>query len=98
MSFEGSPRAAEKKRSIAAARSNGVLPSTTAVRKPSGRGTSGPSRITWASSERSEPLGSSRSSVSSVTDGRSSPSDRRIGAPIGGPASTDAATPVTQSS
>ena len=47
-----------------------------------------PIRITCASLDRSEPLGSRRSSVSSVTAGRSSPSDSSSGAPIGGPART----------
>ena len=98
MSFDGSPRAAEKKRSMAAARANGFRPFTTAGLKPSGRATSGPMRMTCASLERSEPLGCSRSSVSSVTAGSSSPSESSIGAPIGGPASTDAAMPETQSS
>ena len=81
---------------IAAARSNGVSPSTTAV-QPSGRGTSRPRRITCASSERSEPFGSSRSSVSSVAVGSSELSESRIGAPRG-PVSTDAAMPVIRSS
>ena len=98
MSLDGLPCAAEKKRSMEAARAYGSLPSTTAVLKPSGRATSGPIRITWASSERSEPFGSSRSRVSPVTAGSSSPSVSRSGAAIGGPASTEAAMPVTQSS
>ena len=54
-------------------------------------------RITCASFERSEPRGSSWSSVSDVTAGRALPSVRSIGAAIGGPASTDAATADCQS-
>src|ERR687896_915963 len=55
-------------------------------------------RITWASSDRSEPRGSSRSRVSSVTGGSWLPSESRSGAPIGGPARTEAAMAVCQSS
>ena len=98
-SLDGRPRAAERKRSIAAARSNSVSPAISAVLKPDGRATSGPTRITWASwGRRSDPCGPSRSSTSSVTPGSSSPSESRIGAPIGGPVSTDAEIPVIQSS
>ena len=87
----GFPRAAEKKRSIAAARSYSSSPSSTAVLKPSGRAGLSPIRITWASLDRSEPVGLRRLSVSSVTAGSSSPSEIRIGAPIGRAASTEAA-------
>ncbi len=52
---------------------------------PLGRATSSPTRITCASFARSDPRGSSRSSVSAVAAGRELPSDRRMGAPIGGP-------------
>ena len=83
---------------MAAARSKVLSPGIKAGLKPSGRATSGPMRITWASFERSDPFGSRRSRVSSVTAGSSSPSERRIGAPIGGPVSTEAAIPETQSS
>ena len=55
-------------------------------------------RITWASFERSEPFGFRWSSASLVTAGRSPPSESRIGAPIGGPTSTDAAIAPCQSS
>src|SRR5919202_5521272 len=58
------PRTAEKKRSIAAARSYWSEPGMTAVRKPEGRAVLSPTRITCASFERSEPLGFSRPSVS----------------------------------
>ena len=55
-------------------------------------------RITCASLERSEPFGSSRSSVSSVTFGSSPLSEISSGAPIGRPASTEAAIALCQSS
>src|SRR4051794_29955255 len=54
-------------------------------------------RITCASRERSEPFGLRRSSVSLVTAGRSPPSLRSSGAPIGVPASTEAVTAPCQS-
>src|SRR3954471_16216111 len=94
---EGFPLAAEKKRSIAAARSYASSPSTTALRKPDGRPVPRPMRMTWASLERSDPLGFSRSIVSWVTGGTSPPSVRRIGAPIGAPARTLALTAPCQS-
>ncbi len=55
-------------------------------------------RITWASLERSEPLGFSRLSVSAVTGGRSPPSEIRIGAPMGRAVRAAAVTPACQSS
>ncbi len=54
-------------------------------------------RITWASFDRSDPRGFSRSSVSAVAAGTELPSARRMGAPIGGPDSTAAATADFQS-
>ena len=54
-------------------------------------------RMTCASFERSDPRGFSRSSVSAVAGGTELPSASRRGAPIGGPASTDAATADCQS-
>ena len=86
----GLPRAAEKKRSIDAARSYSSLPSSTAVLKPSGRAGLSPMRMTCASLDRSEPVGLRRLSVSSVTAGSSSPSEIRIGAPMGRELSTGA--------
>src|SRR3954465_15720942 len=70
---DGFPLAAEKKRSMAAARSYASLPSITALRKPVGRPVSRPMRITWASFDRSEPLGLRRSRVSCVTGGGGPP-------------------------
>ena len=53
--------------------------------------------MTWASRERSDPLGFRRLSVSAVTGERSSPSDTSSGAPIGLAASAAADTPACQS-
>ena len=91
-SADGLPLAEEEKRSIAAAALVRVLAlDQRGLEARRARAGSSPIRITWASFERSEPFGLSRSSVSSVTGGSSSPSVSRIGAPIGLPLSTDAA-------
>src|SRR4051812_35964323 len=87
---EGLPRAAEWKRSMAAARWYGSLPSITAVLKPLGRAMSLPIRITWASFDRSDPFGWMWFSVSLVTAGRSPPSVSISGALMGVPARTEA--------
>src|SRR5215211_6874133 len=93
---DGSPRATVEKRSIAAASAYGSSPPISAVRWSSGVGGSEPILITCASRERSDPFGFIWSSAASETSGRLSPSLTRIGAPIGRPLRTDAATAPCQ--
>ena len=90
--WTGFARAAEKKRSIAAARSNGSSPSISAVLKPSGRAVScaDPDHLGVLRQVRALRLQPVEHVFGHRRAGRS-PSVSRIGAPIGRPASTEAA-------